>query len=174
MNPAEPLGFVAEPSMETEKDVQIPKATGNISIDACEDDSTVEPVIKIEEPSPKNLEDDKVEELEENLSVCTAKMSIEELINMDNISAFNLYLGPELERLSNSSSCNINSDNEDSDAFTISSQASNSPVKDPSKAVEIDYANLDRFGFIVLGDEEKYPPGSEEESKIRKEQYTQS
>lgn len=140
------------------------------------------PTIIVQQPSPKAEEpeenpDDIREDSIEVTSVKSEALSLSELINMDNISAFNLYLGPEIQKASNCSLDQLNSsDEEDGGLDEVSSTASSrltaSPAKSeqPVNAVEIDYSSLDRFGFIVLSEDEKYPPGSEEEAKIRKQQ----
>jgi len=140
------------------------------------------PAIIVQQPSPKADEpeenqDDVREDSLEVASVKSEALSLSELINMDNISAFNLYLGPEIQKVSNCSLDQFDSsDEEDGDAYEASSTASSKLTASPAKlekpvnTVEIDYSSLDRFGFIVLSEDEKYPPGSEEEAKIRKQQ----
>lgn len=90
------------------------------------------------------------------------RCSITDLVNLDNISAHNLYLGTELRRFATSSSVALSSDaesqgEEDADEGLNSeetSTAASSMMAGGSPKEEVNYAALDRFGFIVLGEDD--------------------
>ncbi len=96
------------------------------------------------------------------------QLSYTDLVNLDNISAHNLYLGPEIRRLGTGSTFDSDVDSaEDSNPSGISSSICST---DEQEKVEIDYSALDRFGFIVLGEIEHVGTGSEEDKKFKKKQ----
>lgn len=111
------------------------------------------------------------------------RLSVTDLINLDNISAHNLYLGPELRRLNSSLAdsdaytSSMMTDNEDDASEILTSKdtslgsGSASPPNGKQKG-QVDYSALDRFGFIVLGEEDAVGSGrgTEEEKRIRKKQ----
>lgn len=126
------------------------------------------------EKEPVKQQDDNQNDSTDNAD----RLSVTDLINLDNISAHNLYLGSELKRIGSSAA--IDSDagsgllatddegGEDMDSSFISSAASSTV----GGQVQIDYSALDRFGFIVLGEEDTVGRGgsSEEDKRIRKKQ----
>lgn len=113
------------------------------------------------------------------------RISVTDLINLDNISAHNLYLGPEMRRLgsalvdSDAYSTSLLTENDDDnseiltskDTSRIGSSGSASPSNSKIDG-GVDYSALDRFGFIVLGEDDSASSGrgTEEDKRIRKKQ----
>lgn len=109
------------------------------------------------------------------------RLSVTDLINLDNISAHNLYLGSELRRIGSSTVIDsdagsglLATDDEDDRDGMDSSFISSAASSTMGNQVQIDYSALDRFGFIVLGEEDTVGRGgsSEEDKRIRKKQYS--
>lgn len=109
------------------------------------------------------------------------RLSVTDLINLDNISAHNLYLGSELRRIGSSTVIDSDAgsglmatDDEDDRDGMDSSFISSAASSTMGNQVQIDYSALDRFGFIVLGEEDTVGRGgsSEEDKRIRKKQYS--
>jgi hypothetical protein len=147
-----------------------------------------EPVVLLDEPLALEDADVKASVAADD-GESTDKLSITDLVNLDNISAHSLYLGPELKRLGSSNiaydsdaysgsllGLNTDDDDDEDECGTLGSSkgtsAPSSGSASPKPEVEIDYSALDRFGFIVLGDEDSVGGrGSEEEQRIRRKQY---
>lgn len=91
--------------------------------------------------------------------------SISNLINLDNISAHNLYLGAELRKLGGEGESEA-----EEELTSCGSSRPGSVVNGLESTSNIDYSALDRFGFIVLGDREDHEKDSEEDREFRKKQ----
>lgn len=138
------------------------------------DDPAVAPS---EEPAAIDIVEEFVESPQKSPTADDSdKLSITDLINLDNISSHNLYLGQELRRFGATSSSLIEGSDGDMSTFDdassdIVSTDSSRVSPDSTSPVEIDYSALDRFGFIVLGEENSIQVSSEEHLKIREKQY---
>ena len=129
---------------------------------AVQEDLVMEEEYQEAEERLINNADDKEESDVESIAE-----SITNLIDLDNISTHNLYLSPE--RLGSS---NLRVSDVDDDQSSVSSRLTTSTAT--AAGADIDYSALDRFGFIVLGDNPKDTGGeTEEERAFRKKQYGQ-
>lgn len=131
-----------------------------------EDRPEIDAEVEIKVGAPNDGDDVHHEEEDESLGHSDT-MSITDLVNLDNISAHNLYLGTEIKRLGGSGIINGDSDSmlvggtDDEQAMSMASSVAGS-----LSPMEIDYSALDKFGFIVLGEDKD---GDEE--KAKKKQY---